>query len=127
MAERTNIDTSLGTAFWQEHPHLFLQAHWGPQYCRCCLGEEGEQIHAVVVNSATHPGNCTGYRVARRGEVGFAPVGWSDNGAACSYQMYDTYEEALAFVDRTRDEFEHWQIDERNYYTAVDTNVVVLS
>jgi hypothetical protein len=124
---QTNPDTSLGTDFWRANPHLFVEAHWGPQYCRCCLNEKDDPKHTEAVNPGTHPGNCTGYRVARGTEVGFAPIGWSDNGAACSYQMYDTYQEALAFVVQMRTEYDHWQIDERTYYTAVDTNVTVLA
>ena len=48
--------------------------------------------------------------------------------------MYDTYEEAVAFIEMIQSggdpegrTYEHWQIDERTYFTAVDTNVVVLS
>jgi len=134
MSAGTNIDTTLGTLFWREHPHLFIKAGWGNKYCRCCLNTKSDPMHTTAVNDATHPGNCTGYRVASNEEVGFAPVGWNDNGGACHFQMQDSYEDAVAFIEKIQNggdpegrTYEHWQIDERRYFTAVDTNVVVLS
>jgi len=136
----TNPDTTLGTAFWREHPHLFLAAGWGEEYCRCCLDPDGGEIHDVVTDPSVHPGNCTDYRVPRKpDEILFSVTGWNDgdeehDGAACHYQTQDSYQAALDYAtllsehgdDRGRI-YQHYSISERIYFTAVDTNVVVLS
>jgi hypothetical protein len=138
MTMYRNPDTDLPTEFWQEHTHLFIAAHWGPEYCRCCTDREKVEIHQVEVDRATVVGNCTGYRV--RGEqVQYAVTAWNDEdtgGGGCSYAAKPSYEEALAQVDDLRANgdpglsgrvYQHFQIEERRYYTAVDTNVVVIS
>lgn len=136
MAEaRSNPDTALGTEFWQSHEHLFVPAGWGPEYCRCCLDKEREGgMHTQATDPATHVGNCTGYRVARREEVGYAVGAWNDDGSACSFPVKDSYEEAEAFArdllengDYDGRTYQHAQVEERRYYTAVDTNVAVIA
>jgi hypothetical protein len=127
--------STLPREFWQSTPHLFIPAHWGPQYCRCCADPKRRKIHDVRPEPATHVGNCTGYEVATKDEFGFAVTAWNDDGGACHYGMKDTFEEAMAFVDNLRKSgdfqrdgrmWQHFQIDERRYYTSVDTNVIVL-
>ena len=120
-------------AFWRDRKHLFVPAHWGPDYCRCCLNEAGEAVHDVQPDRGTHVGNCTGYRVARETETLYAVVGWSDDGAGCAFgNASRTVEEAYAFVESGRAvrsdgrAYDHYQIEERTYFTACDTNVLVL-
>ena len=129
----TDPDTSLEVGFWQQQPHLFLPAAWSERYCRCCLDAADAAVHVPpeATDPATDPESCTGYRIGRA-EHSFSVTGWSDDGGSCTYASIPSYGEALVFVDylkRGSDQgrvWQHYQIEERRCYTAVDTNVVVL-
>lgn len=127
-----NPDTEMGTMFWRQQPHLFIPAHWGPKYCRCCLDPQGSEVHTDETDPATHVGNCTDYPVARPDQVIYAVNAWSDNGGSCSFGARPTYAEALEFANEVRKNgdngrfYDHFQIDERRYRTVCDTNVAVL-
>lgn len=134
MTQTSSRPTSLDLAFWQQQPHLFLPAAWGERYCRCCLDAAEAAVHvdAEAIDPAIHPDSCTGYRVGRREQTSFSVTGWNDGGGSCSYASIPSYSEALAFVDYLKSGgdqgrvWQHYQIEERRSYTAVDTNVMVL-
>lgn len=132
-----SIDTTLDTAFWRATPHVFVKAHWGTRYCRCCLDGKAKKIHKVKHQDSDliGEGHLTGYRVASKQDVIFTVSGWNGdgNGGSCSFGARKTWEEAVEFmngpyaVSGAGERYDHYQIEERSYYTVVDTNVAVLS
>lgn len=122
--------------YWRATPHVFIKAHWGPQYCELCMDPRRRMIHLRDLPEEDPrrfwASMGRGYQVGRPGDhTWFRIDAWNDDGGSCSYGtnrhisfegVAETARIMMLSGDADGRIYDHYLITEIYEHTVCDTN-----